>query len=748
MRVFQQTWTQKLFERTGSIIEEDGSRAEAKATRRWAIRGLLISAEKGQFTNARQITPAWLADFPQQVRNARHERRHRTIFGQLLVQLGIWSQDDHKLFRENLAGSSATPNWGSFLRAALRRVLQQTWTRTLFERMGSIITENASSVQARRNRRCGVRRILSRAETELTGILQIKPAWLAGFPQQTKNWRNERTDRARFGQLLVQLGLWSEDDHRLLQKNLGVTPQSPSTARRLALPLPRKSASSPPGELCQLVSELAYHGGLALREIQRLRVTDIQLDGLQIRPAPSHRIPGRLIPFGSGPHAVSKHLVDAYVAVETPVDQLFFRRSSRDKRKSISRQTLTAAVAKLHPGSTIDSLRDQHFQEDFDHARSPQEARDHLRNVHGLSNVYVHAMIAGCKRSMNQAQTKGAGRSAKKHYRDIEGFVNAAESIPIPIPYLLAAMCASRSVSESGARVTIPEGGERQLITWDDVAGYEIAVNWKRSFATELSSRGQRNVRALRLLFRLAFEFWYDGRRMQLSHITKSALRREDREILDRFATTIVSVRDRVNQQTSWSGSLFEYGSRKRAFRIPLIEDLNRRAWHSRCLVCWHPERDKIESEVPKATAQKRLNGFAPLANKYGISSISLRRHCGRVGSVPGRGETQRSHFSIGPTAPIVRVPRRFFERLQELPGTASMIYSLLLLEKNRSGLPRLIVSPQYIARRLPLRLDDPTLSVALNHLGPTRTRLINVEREPATGFCVELLDHERNFIS
>jgi hypothetical protein len=148
--------------------------------------------------------------------------------------------------------------------------------------------------------------------------------------------------------------------------------------------------------------------------------------------------------------------------------------------------------------------------------------------------------------------------------------------------------------------------------------------------------------------------------------------------------------------------------------------------------VCWHPQRGGIERETFDAIAKTtRVKGFDLIANKYGISSISLRRHCGRVGSVPRSGETQRSHFSIGPTAPIVHCPRKFFGALRQLSGTELMIYSLLLLEWDRERIPGLSISVGLIEQRLGFRLDDSQLSFVLNHLGSTGAGLIDFRKRP-----------------
>jgi len=307
-------------------------------------------------------------------------------------------------------------------------------------------------------------------------------------------------------------------------------------------------------------------------------------------------------------------------------------------------------------------------------------------------------------------------------------------------------MCASRSVPEDRAQSHIPKagGGKRRLIKWRDLFGYEIAVDWTHRFAEELGGRGQKDARAggqkgaraLRLLLRLAFDFWLAGRRMKLRDIEDSEIRPEDKDLLREFAATRVIVR---YPQASWAGNLFEYGTRKRAFRIPLIEEMNGRAWHNQCQICWHPEREAIEREIAEAAIKEtRKKGYNIIASKYGVSNQSLKGHSGRRVPRLDRGETQRSHFSNGSVAPILRCPRRFFEQLQKLSATDLMIYLLLLLEVHRADQPGLTVSTGLINKHLDLRLDDSQLSLALNHLGPTNLALIDFSRDPK-GFHVEL---------
>ena len=672
---------------------------------------------------------------PEQQRYARDPEKHRAIARKSYHAHRLEINKRRKQRRDlRRAAQGITPDplaaaRMAVLRAARRRVLQQEWTRDLCGRMGAIIAENATSRHTRKSLYWAVRLILTRAEKD--GLAQerdITPAWLAGFPRQTKDLRKEPIYRANFGRMLLRLGLWSQKDYQLFRqnseasfgrwKNRGGHLHGPK-ATHGAKPTP-----SPPVELCRLVQELAYRCGLSTGEMRELCVTYIQADGLRIPPKPQSEKPrrlapklGRLIPFGDGWDEIPKTTLNAYVNNEKPTDYLFFSRSPRDKKKPISKMTLNGAL--VAQKITIQALRNQHFDKDFRRARSLQDARFHLRNVHDLENQYVHNLIAG----------------SHSH----KGYANEADTIPIPEPYLLAAMCASRSVPEDRTKVTIPEGGERYLMTWHNLLGYEITVDWKRRFATELNDRGHTHVRALRLLFRLGFDFWFAGRRMKLPDVEDSEIRPEDKDLLREFAATRVMVWDVANSEASWSGCLFEYDTRQRSFRIPLIEEMNRRGWHNQCMVCWHPERENIEREISEvATKESRKKGYHLIASRYGVSRLSLAGHRGRKSPTRGRGDTPRSHFSTGSMAPIVRLPRKFWQQLKKLSQTELLIYAALMFEQNRQRLTRTDISTHWIEPRLGLRLDESRLSIVLNHLGSTGAGLIkDFRKEPLGRFQV-----------
>src|SRR5438445_7721860 len=374
---------------------------------------------------------------PEQKRYARDREKHRAIarksYHANREDIKKRRKERYRLERaaKGIKVDPRTASRMAVMREAPRRVLQQSWTQNLFASMGAMIAEDASGRHARKTLRWAVRLILTDAEkSRLAQDRDITPAWLAGFPPQTADLRKEAIYRANFGRMLLRLKIWSQEDHQLLGQNLKVSFTQWGNRRHHSNAKQAhgtKPVPCPPDELRQLVRELAYRCGLTTAEMREVRVSDIQAHGLRIPAKPKPEKPslvpklGRLIPFGNGWDELSKAILDAWVRNEKPTDYLFFSRSPRDKKRPLSKITLNGALATLD--TTITSLRNQHLDNDFNRARNLQEARFHLRHIHHLDNQYIHSVIAG----------------SHSH----EGYANEAVTIPIPMPYLFAAMCAS-----------------------------------------------------------------------------------------------------------------------------------------------------------------------------------------------------------------------------------------------------------------------------------------------------------------
>jgi hypothetical protein len=619
---------------------------------------------------------------------------------------------------------SAVPKHAALSPWPRRNVLRQPWTIDLFGRLAEHINENASGGSVRRTWRYNVRRVLVYAEKSgLTGEQQITPAWLASIPPQLKGARFDHGARTLLGRLLVRIGAWPETHFELLKKNIATAaPVASNDARRSPI------VPNPPKEFCELVFALAQRCAVSTGEMQWLRMGDCGPDGLRIVRAPRlrgrngstpgrvHLPPARLIVFGDDWDQLPKATFEAYVEREHPTDFLFFARSPRDKRKPVSRQTLASAVNQKREGA-IQLLREEHFCRDFNRARDLRELRFHLRNVHGLSNSRVHQIICG--------------RPASKRSGASPGLLESSAAFPVPAPYFVAAICASGSLLKGPT--LRPGATERSRAEWQRLLGrYRVTVDWPTDFLNGLQGRGRRAERALRLLYRIAWEQWFAGRLMKPHKAPKS--NREDREILEGFSKTIVEVVD-TSAQGVWSGNLFEFHSRKRTSYVPLIEAMNGAAWRNQCKVCMHPDRHAIDRDIRQAQENPgRVKGLKAIASARGVSYASLMRHAGRRPPVPRRGEVTRSHLGGEFSAPSVRYPKVLAERIDQLNLEALLILPLISFSGASLGVS---LSGSMVGEATNAELSDHRLSLALASL--RNSSLIGDFRKSPGGFLVEL---------
>src|SRR6202049_2022996 len=207
---------------------------------------------------------------PEQRRYARDPEKHRAIsrksYHAHRSEINKRRTERYHLERaaKGIIVDSGTASRMGAMREAPRHVLEQLWTNNLFVKINAIIAENVGSRHTRKNLRCAVRVILTRAEKDgLAEEREITPAWLAGFPRQTKDRRKEPIYRANFARMLLRLHLWSQEDYTLFRQNAEVSfGRWKNHIRRLDAPKP-KPAPAPPDELCQLVRELADRCGLS-----------------------------------------------------------------------------------------------------------------------------------------------------------------------------------------------------------------------------------------------------------------------------------------------------------------------------------------------------------------------------------------------------------------------------------------------------------------------------------------------------
>jgi hypothetical protein len=107
-----QPWTADLFARLAGSLAENASDAKANGMWRWSVRRILAHAETSGLTDARQITPAWLASFSPLGQDVRRERLDRSRLGRILAESDFWSHQDYVLFKQVLASSAARWNGG------------------------------------------------------------------------------------------------------------------------------------------------------------------------------------------------------------------------------------------------------------------------------------------------------------------------------------------------------------------------------------------------------------------------------------------------------------------------------------------------------------------------------------------------------------------------------------------------------------------------------------------------------------
>jgi transcriptional regulator with XRE-family HTH domain len=144
---------------------------------------------------------------------------------------------------------------------------------------------------------------------------------------------------------------------------------------------PRETSARRMGEepAVRLLADLVVRCGLATRELQRLRVSQIEEHGLRLAG-------GRFISFGEGWEQVSRGSLDDWLRRARPAELLFYSRRPVDRGQPVSRswisRVLKAGGIQIHRGRTA---RIHHFAGDFKRLGDGGRFVKHLRRVHGLS---------------------------------------------------------------------------------------------------------------------------------------------------------------------------------------------------------------------------------------------------------------------------------------------------------------------------------------------------------------------------
>jgi hypothetical protein len=128
-----------------------------------------------------------------------------------------------------------------------------------------------------------------------------------------------------------------------------------------------------------VLAELVVRCGLATRELQQIRTSQIQAEGIQLAS-------GRLILFGDRWEEVSRSALDAWLASARPTNFLFFLRKPVDRDRPVSAVWISRVLhASGISAQERRSARLRHFAGDFSRLGSGQRFLNHLRNAHGLS---------------------------------------------------------------------------------------------------------------------------------------------------------------------------------------------------------------------------------------------------------------------------------------------------------------------------------------------------------------------------
>jgi hypothetical protein len=573
--------------------------------------------------------------------------------------------------------------------------LSPAWARELVGRLHRFIESYTESPNTRKQLREFGFRIMQRLVVE---ACVLKPSEIS--PQKLIDHRPKASAKQLhwvlgfFGRFLVAEGIWGQRQPQQFEELL--TQFCPSDTPQ------RKTKGT--AQVVPMVGELIVNCGLSPQEVRVLRVSQIESEGIRLDQK-------RFIPFGEGLHRISKHAVQSYRAGATPREYVFYQRHPRDYFKPIGLKSLAPRgfTAKLHLGTQ----RIRHFEEEFGRATNLRALHLHYRWFHKLS---------------------------EDQRRDLfKTLLDRATSFVVPVPYILAMLCASRLLQ--GVPQTTRQG-KTCSYTWPRLFGrYAVEVTWPVRFAQKLVHK-QTSEKAARQLFRLTSESW--AAQAKLRPVMEAS--DMEGELLRNLVLTRVLVRD-LRTGDSWDGVLVRSTHRKRYLSLPVLERLQGGAIKSRCPVCCHPEREAIDAEVRQADkTEGRVKGYGAIARKYGLPERSLLLHAGRLtrrvwyqsrGELRDRTELQPGHIGVAPPAPTVRCPRKFVQHAGKLIGPALVLYPLLLLESTRSNGKQLQVSPAWVKERLgediPANLFDEQLKWI------ARLDLVTLTCSGSGGFCVSL---------
>jgi hypothetical protein len=456
----------------------------------------------------------------------------------------------------------------------------------------------------------------------------------------------------------------------------------------------------PSSSLAQILQDLTINCGLRGKEIRSLRVGQIEEDGIRLGA-------DRVVPFGMGPHMVTRRALDSWLVEAQPQDLMFYQRRPRDYSRPMGSDNLLEAVRRFNPDWDLDSVRQAHFREDLRRESNLRKLRLHLQQFHHLKRARAGRLLGAL----------------------------AAQSrcFAVPEPYLLVVLAASRVLS---CQPQVLEGGEQSQARWQSLLNrYDVTVRWSAGFARRLA---EISFQVANFMCQIARHFWQG--RLRITKDVQAV--RASEEILRGLEHTHVEVCDDT-QSTSWRGTLFESRWRKKYFRIPLIEEMEGGIVNGRCPVCRHSKRLEIDNELREILGKEsRIKGFSRVARKYGVPVKSLLVHAGtkRTGE-PFRDLRMVCHVGTGVVAKVLLCPTAFIKVAgsNAINPAAFALFFILLMKSSQELGPNVFVSAHEIADDIGLALSEPELIQNLNKLH-MQGLIGDIQNRPG-GFSIPKLD-------
>lgn len=277
----------------------------------------------------------------------------------------------------------------------------------ILERVRKYRTDNREAVNTRRRKNAAAKRATSLEQTATEAR-----AKLGRKPQTLNEWFPTQARFSDWAQLAREIGVcrrtvldWRTSKHpavrghrRRLFEITGLDCFADAANWK-----PREKPARKIGEraFVPVLAELVVRCGLATRELQQLRTSQIQTKGIQLAS-------GRLILFGDKWEEVSRPALDAWLASARPTNFLFFLRKPVDRNRPVS----AVWVSRVLHASGV-SIRERrparlrHFAGDFARLGSGERFLSHIRRVHALSKSGASGVLKVLQGQRTKLAAKG-----------------------------------------------------------------------------------------------------------------------------------------------------------------------------------------------------------------------------------------------------------------------------------------------------------------------------------------------------